>query len=74
MKPIFNGDFTFENHDMLDYVLNNLNSKMAINILELGIEQGLRNGVYNITEVHCLYKSLRHLKNNENKDTNDSKE
>jgi len=69
MKPIFNGDFTFENHDMLDYVLDNLNSKMAINILELGIEQGLRGGIYTLTEVYCLYKSLRHLKNNENKDT-----
>ncbi len=69
MKPIFNGDFNFENYDMLDYVLDNLNPKIAINILELGIEQGLREGIYNLTEVHCLYKTLIFLKNYENKNS-----
>jgi len=42
---------------------------MAINILELGIEQGLREGIYNLTEVHCLYKTLIFLKNYENKNS-----
>ncbi len=69
MKSIFNGDFNFESHEMLGHVLDNLNPKMAINILELGIEQGLREGIYNLTEVHCLYKTLKFLKDHENKNT-----
>jgi|LakMenE18May11ns_1017448.scaffolds.fasta_scaffold9747997_3 hypothetical protein len=70
MRPIFDGNFNFENHIELEYVLDNLNPKIAINILELGIEQGLREGIYDLTEVHCLYKSLRFLKNYEDKNNN----
>jgi len=76
MKTIFNGQFDFDSSDELELVLDNLNPQMAIKIIEIGIVKGLSDGIYNLTEAHCLYKSIQHLKNIEtermNKKTDDA--
>jgi hypothetical protein len=63
MKTIFGGQLDFENNVELDVVLENLNPQLAIRIIELGIEKSLSEGVFDLTESHCLYMCLNHLKN-----------
>jgi len=70
MNKLFNGKLDFDNIDELELVLDNLNSQMSLKIIELGLQFALQSGVYNLTESHCLYKSLQYLKNYENKNSN----
>jgi hypothetical protein len=66
MKTLFNGQFDFDSNAELDLVLDNLNPQMAIKIIEIGIHKGLSEGIFDLTEAHCLYKSIQRLKNVEN--------
>lgn len=70
MSTLFNGKLDFDNIDELELIMDNLNSHMSLKIIELGLHHALQSGVYNLTESHCLYKSLQYLKNYENKNSN----
>ncbi len=72
MKTIFNGQFDFDNNVELELVLNNLNPQMAIKIIEIGIQKGLFDGIFDLTEAHCLYKSIQYFKNVENERINNN--
>ena len=66
MKTIFNGQFDFDSDDELELVLDNLNPQMSLKIIEIALNKGLREGIFNLTESHCLYKSMQFLKKTEN--------
>lgn len=70
MKSIFNEQFDYDSNEELELILDNLNTKVALKIIEIGIEKGLNEGIYDLTEAHCLYKSIQHIKNGENSTEN----
>lgn len=66
MRSIFNEQFDYDSNEELELILNNLNTQAALKIIEIGIQKGLNDGIYNLTEAHCLYKSIQHIKNGAN--------
>ena len=70
MKALFNNQLNFDSTEELELVLDNLNLKMSIQIIEIGLEHALYSGVFNLMETHSLYKSIQHLKTYEYTDNN----
>ena len=66
MENIFGGLIEFENQKEFDEFIDSLDSKHALKIIEVAFKYGLNNGIYSMEEVHCLYKCLSKLKENEN--------
>jgi hypothetical protein len=70
VKTIFNDQLEFETDEELEILLNNLNTQFATKIIELGIEMGLSQGLFDLTESHCLYKCIQYIKTLENTPNN----
>jgi hypothetical protein len=70
MKTIFNDQLEFETNEELDMLMNNLNIQFATKMIELGVEKGLSQGLFNLTESHCLYKCIQYIKTLEKKSNN----
>ena len=62
MKTIFNDQLEFETNEELEMLINNLNPQFAVKMIELGVEKGLSQGLFNLTESHCLYKCIQYIK------------
>lgn len=71
MKTIFNDQLEFETNEELDMLVDNLNPQFATKIIELAIDKGTSQGLFNITESHCLYKCIQYIKTLEKKSNND---
>lgn len=69
MNSLFDGQFDFDEENDLEILLDNLNPKVAVKLIEMGLTQASSKGLFNLTESHCLYKALLTLKNYENKNT-----
>lgn len=69
MSSLFGGQFDFDDEQDLEILMNNLNPKVAIKLIEMGLSHANSKGLFSLTESHCLYKSLYVLKNYENKNT-----
>ncbi len=70
MLSIFDGSFDYEDEgDLIDFI-NNMGIEESIKILDLGLTQANKAGVFSMKESFCLYKCLLKLKENENKNSN----
>jgi hypothetical protein len=70
MKTIFDDQLEFETNEELEMLINNLNPQFATKIIELGVEKGLSQGLFNLTESYCLYKCIQYIKTLEKKSNN----
>jgi hypothetical protein len=61
-EELFGGLITFENKEKLEEFNDSMDKDLAIKILELSIEYGLKNGIYNLDEAVCLYRSISKIK------------
>jgi hypothetical protein len=69
MNSLFGGQFDFDDEQDLEILLDNLNPKVAIKLIEMALSNANSKGLFNLTESHCLYKALYTLKNYENTNT-----
>jgi hypothetical protein len=74
MKTIFDGQIDFNDDKGLNTLLEHLNPQLATKIIELGIEKSQSNGIFNLTESHCLYKCINYLKTLEKTKIEDGQE
>jgi hypothetical protein len=66
MESLFNGLFEFKSQKELDeYLLEKIDKKTALKIIELSIESLQVQGAYSLAESFTLYKCLSKLKENE---------
>jgi hypothetical protein len=66
MESIFGGFIEFENQAKLKEFIDSLDKNMSIKIIEASIEYAVKNGLYSLEEIHCLYHCLNKLKENGN--------
>ena len=66
MENLFGGLIEFDNQKQFDGFVDSLDNQHALKIIEVAFKYGLSNGLYSMEEVHCLYKCLSKLKENEN--------
>lgn len=66
MENIFGGLIEFDTQKQFDDFVESMDEPHALKIVEVAIKYGLNNGLYSMEEVHCLYKCLSKLKENEN--------
>jgi hypothetical protein len=66
MESIFGGFIEFENQDKLKEFIETLDKNMSIKIIEASIGYAVKNGLYDLEEIHCLYHCLNKLKENGN--------
>lgn len=55
---MFGGLLEFSKQEELNKFLDEMSSLDAIRIIEVGLEYGLKNGLYSLSESHILYLSL----------------
>lgn len=67
MEKIFGGLFEFEGSEELDKFMSELDKTTALKIIDIVLRYGQQQGIYSLTESHCIYKCLTKLKVNENK-------
>lgn len=67
MESIFGGLIEFENISEFDNYVEKLDKNKALVILEKQIEYQLLNGGFTLLESHVLYKCLKKLKDDANK-------
>ena len=66
MESLFNGLFEFKSQKELDeYLLEKIDKRTALKIIELSIESLQVQGAYSLAESFTLYKCLSKLKENE---------
>lgn len=61
-EQIFGGLIAFENEEKLTEFIESMDKSTAIKIIELTINYGLKNGLYNLDEAYCLHKSISKIK------------
>lgn len=61
-EQIFGGLIEFENEEKLTEFIESMDKSTAIKIIELTINYGLKNGLYNLDESYCLHKSISKIK------------
>lgn len=59
---IFGGLIEFDNKEKLSEFMESMDKITSLKIIELTIEYGLKNGLYNLDEAYCLHKSISKLK------------
>lgn len=62
MENIFGGLLEFTDKEEFENFLNKIDKDSSIKIMELAILYGQTNGLYNLSESHCLYICLKKLK------------
>lgn len=67
MENIFGGLIEFKHKEDFDLFIDNLTDEDAINIIEMSSLYGQQNGLYSLEESHAIYKCIRKLKENGNK-------
>lgn len=66
MESIFNGLIQFESTSQFEAYLNSIEKNDALKLIELGLFYGQKNGLYTMEESHCLYLSLKKIKETKN--------
>ncbi len=72
MESIFGGLIEFENINEFENYVEKLDKNKALIIIEKQIEYQMLNGGFTLLESHVLYKCLKKLKENANKDKGDN--
>jgi hypothetical protein len=67
MESIFGGLIEFENENDFDDFVKGINESNALSIIEKCIEYGHHNNLYTVQETYFIYKCLKKLKENANK-------
>jgi hypothetical protein len=62
MKTLFGGLIEFENQSKLSEFLEKMDNKMSLKIIEGALEYGMKNGLFNLDEAHCVYEALHKIK------------
>ena len=65
MENIFGGLIEFETKKQLEEFLDKMDKPLALKLIEGSIDTSIRNGVFSLEEVYCLYKCLSKLKEND---------
>lgn len=65
MSRIFGGLLDFNNEEQINAMVDTLDNKLAIKLLEFALENCTAH--YSLLENHIIYKCLSKLKENENK-------
>jgi hypothetical protein len=63
MKAIFGGFLEYISDEKLLAYTETMDNQMAINMIEAAFQYGVKSGLYNLEEAHCLYKCLLQMKN-----------
>lgn len=64
MKSIFNGILDFQSEDEFEIFINSMDNATALKIIELAVNYGQQNGLYEFQESYLIYKCLKKLKDN----------
>jgi hypothetical protein len=62
MENIFGGLLEFPTTEDFEKFIDSIDKESSVKILELSILYAQQNGLYNLSESHCLYKCLKKLK------------
>ena len=72
MERIFGGLIEFENIEEFDQFVLNIDKESALTIVGKALDFCNQNRMFNLMEANTLYKCLTKLKENENKEENQS--
>ena len=67
MESIFGGLIEFEDENDFDDFVKGIDSSNALSIIEKSIEYAHHNNLYTVQETYFIYKCLKKLKENANK-------
>ena len=67
MDSIFGGLIEFDAENEFEEFVKDINEKNALSIIEKAIEYGHQNNLYTVQETYFIYKCLKKLKDNANK-------
>ena len=71
MENIFGGLIEFDTENEFDEFVKDINEKNALSIIEKAIEYGHHNNLYSVQETYFIYKCLKKLKDDANKNQRD---
>jgi hypothetical protein len=71
MESIFGGLIEFNTENDFDDFVKDINEKNALSIIEKAFEYGHHNNLYTVQETYFIYKCLKKLKDNANKNQRD---
>jgi hypothetical protein len=71
MESIFGGLIEFNTENDFDEFVKDINEKNALSIIEKAFEYGHHNNLYTVQETYFIYKCLKKLKDNANKNQRD---
>jgi hypothetical protein len=63
MESIFGGFLEYISDEKLLAYTETMDNEMAVNMIEAAFQYGVKSGLYNLEEAHCLYKCLIQIKN-----------
>lgn len=67
MESIFGGLIEFDTENEFEEFVKDINEKNALSIIEKAIEYGHQNNLYTVQETYFIYKCLKKLKDDANK-------
>jgi hypothetical protein len=67
MESIFGGLIEFDAENEFEEFVKDINKKNALSIIEKAIEYGHQNNLYTVQETYFIYKCLKKLKEDANK-------
>jgi len=67
MESIFGGLIEFDAENEFEEFVKDINKKNALSIIEKAIEYGHQNNLYTVQETYFIYKCLKKLKDDANK-------
>jgi hypothetical protein len=71
MESIFGGLIEFNTENDFDEFVKDINEKNALSIIEKAFEYGHHNNLYTVQETYFIYKCLKKLKDDANKNQRD---
>jgi len=71
MESIFGGLIEFDTENEFEEFVKDINEKNALSIIEKAIEYGHQNNLYTVQETYFIYKCLKKLKDDANKNQRD---
>jgi hypothetical protein len=71
MESIFGGLIEFNTENDFDDFVKDINEKNALSIIEKAFEYGHHNNLYTVQETYFIYKCLKKLKDDANKNQRD---
>ena len=71
MESIFGGSIAFNTENDFDELVKDINEKNALSVIEKAFEYGHHNNLYTVQETYFIYKCLKKLKDDANKNQRD---